>query len=73
LAPVLFAELLAAKGVFERWISRGPLANRSRNAPDKRDVLGTLMLRLLAGHRHHANLTSLRGDGVTAKMGLSAP
>ena len=40
---VFFAEFLAATGVFERWVSECPLAYRSGNAPDKRDVLGTLM------------------------------
>ena len=47
---VFFAEFLAATGVFERWVAGFPLAYRSGNAPDKRDVLGTLMLGLLAGH-----------------------
>lgn len=46
---VFFAEFLATTGVFERWVSQCPLAYRSGNAPDKRDVLGTLMLGLLAG------------------------
>jgi len=39
---VYFAEFLAATGVFERWVSACPLEYRSGNAPDKRDVLGTL-------------------------------
>ena len=42
----LLAELLATTGVFERWVSACPLAYKSGNAPDKRDVLGTLMLGL---------------------------
>ena len=46
---VFFAEFLAATGVFERWVAECPLSYRSGNAPDKRDVLGTLMLGLLAG------------------------
>ena len=37
---VFFAEILAATGVFERWVSSCPLEYRSGNAPDKRDVLG---------------------------------
>ena len=61
---MFFAEFLAATGVFERWVSRCPLAYRSGNAPDKRDVLGTLMLGLLAGHRRYAHITALRGDAV---------
>jgi len=64
---VFFAEFLAATGVFERWVSACPLSYRSANAPDKRDVLGTLMLGLLAGHRRYAHITALRGDAVAAQ------
>ena len=64
---VFFAGFLAATGVFERWVSQWPLAYRSGNAPDKRDVLGTLMLGLLAGHRRYAHITALRGDAVAAQ------
>jgi hypothetical protein len=64
---VFFAEFLAATGVFERWVSSCPLEYRSGNAPDKRDVLGTLMLALLAGHRRYAHITALRGDAVAAQ------
>jgi len=64
---VFFAEFLAATGVFERWVSSCPLSYRSGNAPDKRDVLGTLMLGLLAGHRRYAHITGLRGDAVAAQ------
>jgi hypothetical protein len=64
---VFFAAFLAATGVFERWVSSCPLEYRSGNAPDKRDVLGTLMLGLLAGHRRYAHITALRGDLVAAQ------
>jgi hypothetical protein len=64
---VFFAEFLAATGVFERWVEACPLVYRSGNAPDKRDVLGTLMLGLLAGHRRYAHITALRGDAVAAQ------
>ncbi len=64
---VFFAEFLAATGVFERWVSACPLQYSSGNAPSKRDVLGTLMLGLLAGHRRYAHITALRGDAVAAQ------
>ena len=57
---VFFAEFLAATGLFERWVSACPLEYRSGNAPDKRDLLGTLMPGLLAGHRRYAHITALR-------------
>lgn len=64
---VYFAEFLATTGVFERWVDACPLSYRSGNAPDKRDVLGTLMLGLLAGHRRYAHMSALRGDAVAAQ------
>jgi len=60
-------EFLAATGVFERWVSSCPLQYRSGNAPDKRDVLGTLMLGLLAGHRRYAHITALRADALAVQ------
>jgi hypothetical protein len=63
---VFFAEFLATTGVFERWVSSCPLQYSSGNAPTKRDVLGTLLLGLLAGHRRYAHITALRGDAVAA-------
>ena len=69
---VFFAEFLAATGVFERWVQQCPLQYRSGNAPDKRDVLGTLLLGVLAGHRRYAHITALRGDAVAAQaLGMS--
>jgi len=65
---VYFAEFLAATGVFERWVESCPLEYASNNAPTKRDVLGTLMLGLLAGHRRYAHITALRGDAVAAQV-----
>ena len=64
---VFFSEFLAATGVFERWVASCPLQYCSGNAPDKRDVLGTLMLGLLAGHRRYAHITALRGDALAAQ------
>jgi hypothetical protein len=61
---VFFAEFLAATGVFDRWVNECPLQYASNNAPPKRDVLGTLMLGLLAGHRRYAHIIALRGKAV---------
>lgn len=64
---VFFAEFLAATGVFEGWVDACPLEYHSGNAPGKRDVLGTLVLAVLAGHRRYAHVTALRGDAVAAQ------
>lgn len=69
---VFFAEFLATTGVFARWVDHCPLQYTSGNAPAKRDVLGTLLLALLAGHRRYAHITALRGDAVAAAaLGLN--
>jgi hypothetical protein len=69
---VFFAEFLSASGVFDQWVQSCPLVYRSGNAPAKRDVLGTLMLAILAGHRRYAHITAVRGDAVAAQaLGMS--
>ena len=64
---IFFAEFLTITGVFGRWVSSCPLSYRSGNAPDKRDVLGTLILAMLVGHKRYAHITALRGDAVAAQ------
>ena len=52
---VYFTDFLATTGLFDRWVRSCPLSYSSGNAPDKRDVLGPLLLSLLAGHRRCAH------------------
>ena len=63
-----FAEFLAATGVYESWVSSCPLTYNSPNAPSKRDVLGTWLLAILAGHNRYAHITGLRGDAVSPQI-----
>ncbi|MCO5122379.1 MAG: IS1380 family transposase [Rhizobacter sp.] len=68
---VFFAEFLATAGVFDRWVQACPLRYSSPNASRARDVLGTLMLGILAGARRYAHIAGVRGDAVAAKaLGL---
>jgi hypothetical protein len=68
---VFFAEFLAVAGVFDRWVQGCPLRYSSPNASRTRDVLGTLMLGILAGSRRYAHIAGVRGDAVAAKaLGL---
>jgi hypothetical protein len=62
---VFFAEFLATAGVFDRWVRDCPLHYSSPNASRPRDVLGTLMLGILAGSRRHAHIAGVRGDAAT--------
>ena len=59
-----FAEFLATTGVYESWVNSCPLSYSSPNAHSKRDVLGTWLLAILAGHKRYAHITGLRGDAV---------
>jgi Transposase DDE domain group 1 len=63
-----FAEFLATAGVYESWVDSCPLIYSSGNASQKRDVLGTWFLSILAGHHRYAHITGLRGDGVSPKL-----
>jgi hypothetical protein len=68
---VFFAEFLATAGVFDRWVQDCPLHYSSPNASRPRDVLGTLMLGILAGSKRYAHIAGIRGDTVAAKaLGL---
>ena len=50
--------------MFDNWVAACPLHYTSPNAPKKRDVLGTMVLSILAGHWRYAHITAVRGDGV---------
>jgi len=59
---------LKTSGVFENWVNDCPLQYTSPNAPQKRDVLGTILLSVLAGHWRYAHISALRGDGVKSRV-----
>ena len=59
-----FIEFLKLGGLFDSWVETCPLDMTSRNAPSTVNVLGTLLLSILSGHRRYAHVTSIRCDGV---------
>src|ERR1700730_646220 len=63
-----FVEYLKQGGLFDGWVADCPLHYTSPNAPDKRDVLGTVLLSVLAGHRRYAHMTALRCDTVNPPL-----
>lgn len=63
-----FIEFLKTSGLFEEWVKDCPLRYTSPNAPQKRDVLGTILLSVLAGHWRYAHISALRGDGVNPEL-----
>ena len=64
-APVTyFLEFLKANGLWPQWVEDCPLNYRSGNAPPKQDILGTLLLSVLAGHKRYAHVTTVRSVSV---------
>ena len=43
-----FIEFLKTSGLFQEWVNDCPLQYTSPNAPQKQDVLGTILLSVLA-------------------------
>lgn len=61
---VYFIEFLKVSGRLDALLADCPLAYTSPNAPEVRDVVGTWVLSILAGHKRYAHITALRGDHV---------
>jgi len=63
-----FIEFLKASGLYEAFLADCPLSYTSPNAPNVPDVLGTLVLSILAGHKHYAHITTIRTDQVNPEL-----
>src|SRR5580700_6470991 len=63
-----FIEFLKTSGLFDKWVEDCPLRYTSANAPEKRNVLGTLLLSVLSGHWRYAHINAIRGDGINPEL-----
>ena len=63
-----FIDFLKTAELFDPWVEDCPLRYASPNAPLKRDVLGTVFLSILAGHKRYAHITSIRYDTVNPSL-----
>ena len=63
-----FIDFLKTAGLFDALVADCPLRYLSPNAPRRRDVLGTAMLSMLAGHRRYAHIAALRCDAVLPEL-----
>lgn len=63
-----FIEFLKISGLFDKWVEDCPLRYTSGNAPEKRNILGTLLLSVLAGHWRYAHINAIRGDGINPEL-----
>lgn len=50
------------------WVKDCPLKYASNNAPEKIDILGSLLLSVLSGHTRYSHITTLKSDNVNAKL-----
>ena len=63
-----FIEFLKLSNCFDRFVSGCPLIYKSNNAPKVRDVLGSLLLSILSGHKRYAHIAMLFNDQISASM-----
>src|SRR3981081_4665388 len=63
-----FIDYLKQAGLFDAWVADCPLSLISPNAPSKRDLLGNVLLSVMAGHRRYAHITALRCDPVNPPL-----
>jgi len=63
-----FIEFLKVSGLYDSFVDNCPLSYTSNNAPEVRDVLGTLLLSILAGHNRYAHITNIRSDKVNPDL-----
>ena len=61
-------EFLKLAGLFAAMVATCPLAYDSPNAPQIRDILGTIVLSVLAGHFRYAHMTTLFFDRVNTEL-----
>jgi hypothetical protein len=63
-----FIEFLKVSGFYDAFVAECPLRYTSPNAPKVRDVLGTLLLSILSGHKRYAHITTIRSDRVNPEL-----
>jgi hypothetical protein len=64
----VFIDFLKTSGLWDALVADCPLRYTSPNAPGQVDVLGTLLMSVLAGQSRYAHITGLRGDGVNPEL-----
>ena len=59
-----FVDFLKVANLFDPFVAEAPLTYASPSKPRARDLLGTLLLSVLAGAKRYAHGNALRHDGV---------
>ena len=63
-----FIEFLKVSGLFDAWVADCPLSYQSNNGSDRRAVLSTFLLSILAGHHRYAHISAIRQDGIHPEL-----
>ena len=63
-----FIEFLKRSELFDHFVEKCPLRLTSPNAPSNRDILGTLLFSVLAGHTRYAHMATVRTDKVNPPL-----
>ena len=63
-----FIDFLNVSGLFDAYVANCPLHYTSNNASNKREVLATLLLSILAGHHRYAHISAMRCDGIHPQL-----
>src|SRR3974377_1004668 len=63
-----FIEFIKQGGLFDSLVADCPLYYMSPNAPQKRNVIGTIFLSVLAGNYRYGHMTKMRGDPVNPPL-----
>jgi Transposase DDE domain group 1 len=64
----VFIDFLKTSGLWDGFVADCPLCYTSPNAPTHVDILGTLLMSVLAGQFRYAHISGLRGDGVNPAL-----
>ena len=64
----VFIDFLKTSGLWDGFVGECPLRYKSPNAPSHVDILGTLLMSVLAGQCRYAHISGLRGDGVNPEL-----
>jgi|SanBayMetagenome_1026888.scaffolds.fasta_scaffold13390_1 hypothetical protein len=65
---IFFVAYLKLSGIWDKFVEECPIIYTSHNAPNIRDILGTILLSVLSGHKRYAHITAIRSDNVNPNL-----
>lgn len=65
---IFFINFLKVSGVWDKFVNESPLKYLSANAPSVNNILGTIFLSVVSGHKRYAHITAIRSDSVNPNL-----